>query len=233
MCAVVSPEGICRAKKSPTQSERRAECKMRNYINLISIFIGMFVTIFSTQVWSLDYSIHENDSPNLNAIYATGELSDGDTIKLETYLRTLPVKQHIAVYLDSPGGSLFEGMALGLFFRKMQIKTVIEGGKMCASACALAFLGGTDNKGQIWRSSSDNSLLGFHAFYSSEEQMDSNTVQQIVGSMLIYAQQVEAPLETLIAGFLTPSEEMYYLSEGEICALGIKLWSNKYDKFIC
>ena len=214
-----------------TESGKRY--KVRNHINSLPILTGIFLTIFSTQVWSLEYSIHENDSPALNAIYATGEISSGDSIRLETYLRTLPVKQHIAVYLDSPGGSLTEGMDLGLFFRKMKIKTVIEGGEICASACALAFLGGTDNKGQAWRSSSDNSLLGFHAFYSSDEQMDPNQVQHIVGLMLIYAQQVEAPLEALIAGFLTPSEEMYYLSKGEICALGIKLWSNQYNEFIC
>ena len=82
-------------------------------------------------------------------------------------------------YLASPGGNLYEGMKHGLLFRQHRIKTVVEGGSDCASACALAFLGGTDSEGRPWRSSSSNSRLGFHAFRGiSERAINEDEVQR-------------------------------------------------------
>jgi hypothetical protein len=63
----------------------------------------------------------------------------------------------IAVYLNSPGGTLYEGMRLGRMFKDERIKTVVEGGEMCASACAIAFLGGRDRQGVKWMSSTTTS----------------------------------------------------------------------------
>jgi hypothetical protein len=50
-------------------------------------------------------------------------------------------------------GSLIEGLKLGYLFKDMRIKTVVEGDRpknLCASACALAFLGGHDSQGRPW-----------------------------------------------------------------------------------
>lgn len=201
---------------------------------LLQLLLNLTFWLTATCAFSLDFQLHPNNSPSLNAIMAQGEIQTGDTIKLAELISELPTKKNTAVYLASRGGSLIEGVELGLLFRRLGIKTIVEGGQICASACALAFLGGTDGKGKPWRSSSDNSQLGFHAFYSSGgEDMTSNEVQKVVGFILAYAQQVDAPIETLIFSFMTPSSDMYYLSQNEICGLGIKLWSNKTNKFIC
>jgi hypothetical protein len=61
---------------------------------------------------------------------------------LAAFLRSQTLRKNIAIYLASLGGNLYEGMELGLYFRQNRIKTVVEGGQDCASACALAFLGG-------------------------------------------------------------------------------------------
>jgi len=135
--------------------------------------------------------------------------------------------------LASPGGNLYEGMKLGLYFRQERIKTIVEGGEDCASACALAFLGGTDTKGQPWRSSSTNSRLGFHAFRGIEKTASSDDVQLIVADMLRYGKAVDAPIELLIQGFSTPSENIFWVSSGDVCALKIKLWSNDTKRFVC
>lgn len=97
-----------------------------------------------------------------------------------------------------------------------------------------AFLGGTDNSGNPWRSSSTTSGLGFHAFSDpASGPIGPEEVQQVVADILQYGTTVRAPRELLIAGFRTPQHEIFWVSQKDICALGIKLWSVELDAFIC
>jgi len=184
---------------------------------------------------ALDFSIHTNNkSKSLTAILATGAVEEGDVERLQSFLRQLTLKRHIAIYLASPGGNLYEGMRLGLFLHQNRIRTVVEGGYDCASACALAFLGGTGNDGKPWRSSSTDSRLGFHAFKGiAGSTFHADEVQSIVADMLRYGKTVSAPIDLLIAGFSTPSEDIFWVSNSDVCSLGIKLWSNETDRFVC
>lgn len=63
------------------------------------------------------------------------------------------------VYLNSGGGYLVDGVRLGEFFRENNIQTEVSDGKICASACAIAFLGGTT------RVMKGKSILLFHSPY--------------------------------------------------------------------
>lgn len=184
---------------------------------------------------AMEFSIHPNaeSMPAVTAILAEGDVEIGDAERLAKFLSTVAIRKTIAVYLASPGGSLYEGMRLGRFFKANHIKTVVEGNRICASACALAFLGGRDNMGNAWRSSSSNSQLGFHAFSSSQPIRDENETQRVVSHVLEYGREVEAPLELLILNFATPSSSIYWLNSEEICSLGIKLWDVPRNKFIC
>ena len=130
---------------------------------------------------ALDFSLHPNTSDKLVAVLAEGDVVPGDSDRLKEFLALQPSRNRTAIYLASAGGSLYEGMRLGRYFSRHAVRTVVEGGRNCASACALAFLGGRDTNGQPWRSSSDNSQLGFHAF-SSLGQMaaDENEIQRVV-----------------------------------------------------
>ena len=81
---------------------------------------------------------------------------------------------------------------------------VVEGNSVCASACALAFLGGHDNSGEPWRSSSSNSRLGFHAFASADAPLQNEgETQLVVSHVLAYGREVQAPLDLLILNFAT------------------------------
>jgi hypothetical protein len=184
----------------------------------------------------MEFETHPNAAsmPAVTAILATGKIEDGDVGRLTEFLSGTETRKTTAIYLASPGGALFEGMRLGLFFKNNNIKTVIEGGEVCASACALAFLGGRDNEGRPWRSSSSNSYLGFHAFSSAENPLrDENETQMVVAQVLDYGREVDAPLELLILNFATPSSSIYWLTQNEICSLGIKLWDVPGNKFTC
>jgi hypothetical protein len=52
-------------------------------------------------------------------------------------------------------------------------------------------------------------------------------------TMLRYGKAVNAPIDLLIAGFSTPSRDIFGVSQTDICALGIRLWSNDTSKFVC
>ncbi|MBJ6988961.1 hypothetical protein [Devosia sp. MC521] len=185
---------------------------------------------------AMEFQTHPNAAsmPAVTAVLATGQIEEGDVSRLNAFLSNAEIRKTIAVYLASPGGSLYEGMRLGRFFKDHHIKTVVEGNEVCASACALAFLGGRDNDGKPWRSSSSNSSLGFHAFASADSAFqDENETQMVVSHVLDYGREVQAPLELLILNFATPSSSIYWLTQDEICSLGIKLWDVPGNKFTC
>ena len=64
-----------------------------------------------------------------------------------------------SVYLNSDGGLVEHGFALGLLFKKYQVVAIITGEQYCASSCAIAFLGA-----KYRYMYSDGKLL-FHAPY--------------------------------------------------------------------
>jgi hypothetical protein len=185
---------------------------------------------------AMGFIVHPNAAsmPAVTAILAVGEIEEGDVERLQTMLTSQPRRVTTAIYLASPGGSLFEGMRLGRYFKAQHVKTVVEGGQICASACALAFLGGHDNDGNPWRSSSTNSKLGFHAFSTPGAPLqDEGDTQLVVSKVLQYGQDVDAPLELLVLNFATRPGDIYWLSREEICSLGIKLWDVERNGFVC
>jgi hypothetical protein len=200
---------------------------------LMSAIIAMAIGILPAR--ALDFIIHPNNkSESLLAILATGEIHKGDAEKLSAFIASQPRRKHLAVYLGSEGGDLYEGMKLGLYFRATRIKTSLEGNMVCASACALSFLGGTDSKGKSWRSTSTNARLGFHAFRSGGGiGISSDDVQSVVADILSYGKRVDAPVELLILNFMTPSDQITWIPNDVICQLGIKLWNVATNKFDC
>ncbi len=114
-----------------------------------------------------------------------GEIEAGDTRRMEAALAAATVthedgpSRKFVISLDSPGGSYQEGLDLAVELRRRGIATVVRTGNSCASACALAFLGGTSTPGDptplsddapLPSQSPDRSLepgavLGFHAPY--------------------------------------------------------------------
>jgi ATP-dependent protease ClpP protease subunit len=70
------------------------------------------------------------------------------------------VKQ-VEVHLSSGGGFLRDGYELGRTLKKYNVRAVIKDEKVCASSCAVAFLGGAD------RSIEDKGKIMFHAPYFS------------------------------------------------------------------
>lgn len=106
-------------------------------------------------------------------IEVVGEIRKGDSEAFEGFADYLIVNNGEStsasiVCLDSPGGSLIEGMAMAKFILKNGISTRILSNKQCASICAIMFMMGNyrgDEVAGLSRRMHYTSRLGFHRPY--------------------------------------------------------------------
>ena len=123
-------------------------------------------------------------------IFATGEINDDAGKRLAELMAQKKIPAALRVYLQSPGGSLLGGMALGRVIREHQLKTFIGqrdtslkyvGGKpgYCYSACATAFLGG---EFRYW---TEGSIYGVHGFFWKSQSADDAALAQIMSAALV------------------------------------------------
>jgi ATP-dependent protease ClpP protease subunit len=97
----------------------------------------------------------ELDGPiNKDSSYIVSKILDEIPDCIENGRITVPV-----VYLNSSGGSLSDGYEMGRLFKLKGVTTRVANGQVCASACAVAFLGGQ------FRNVSGDGKLVFHAPY--------------------------------------------------------------------
>lgn len=88
-------------------------------------------------------------------VLISGEFAYGDGERFQRLAATLP--KATTVVFDSPGGNLMAGLQIGETIRAKGYGTLVADGSVCASACAIAWLGGTK------RYLSSGGRLGFHA----------------------------------------------------------------------
>lgn len=170
-------------------------------------------------------------------VEVVGEISKGDSVVFESFADYLIVHNGEStspsiVCLDSPGGSVLEGMAMAKFIIKNGVSTRILADKQCASICAIMFMMGNyrgDEVAGLSRRMHYTSRLGFHRPYlkiNDARNYTSNDLESIydLGIETIYeiftvanqrepwgtAQMIEPELvQRMIA---TPSDEMFYVS---------------------
>jgi hypothetical protein len=137
------------------------------------------------------------------------------------------------VSLDSPGGSLSEGIEIGRHLQQFHFETRIERGKACYSACAFAFLGGMrqyETGIGPWREIEFGAMLGLHGYKSEGNKVVMlneafDQARALNGFVLEYAAQ----MKTIDLGFLSEllnlsaSQMRIIRSPSELRKLGIHL----------
>jgi hypothetical protein len=113
---------------------------------------------------------------DLDLISIVGPIEYRDDVEFR--LKSLGSKKAI-VSLISPGGNLDAGLSIGKQIRTSGYSTLV-GAKLCASACALTWLGGER------RYMTSNAKIGFHAAYVSYNNFarESGMANALVGSYL-------------------------------------------------
>ncbi|WP_029041823.1 SH3 domain-containing protein [Cucumibacter marinus] len=165
----------------------------------------------------------------VSAISVTGVIEPGDAEKLEAVLADY--NQFFAgIVFDSPGGSFVEGIKMGRVIRYALNSqdpnlagVYVLKGQRCMSACALAFAGSFDVRGDT-RYVEQGARLGFHM-----GQLDAETSRQSaeVGEVLSLAYDIVAEYATILEGGASPvallqealkhrDAESFYTLQGDI-----------------
>jgi hypothetical protein len=110
------------------------------------------------------------------AITITGIMGMEDIDKFLILSAGLP--RRIVVVFDSPGGATLAGIKIGEIIRAKQYGTFVKHDTTCASACALAWLGGA------FRGISVSAAVGFHAAYDASTMQESGWANALVGAYL-------------------------------------------------
>lgn len=119
-------------------------------------------------------------------IQLSGEIREGDAARLSREVGGLAFGPGSSAHvrLDSPGGSLLEGMAIGRAIADIPTVVTTDVARPgdrpgdCASACVLAFMGGH------YRYLREGSRLGVHQFYPDDENSMTGAEGISVGQVL-------------------------------------------------
>src|SRR5262244_766655 len=116
------------------------------------------------------------------------------------------------VAFSSDGGSLLAGLRIGEAIRRMGFSTIVPDGRRCASACALAWLGGVE------RFIGTSGKISFHAAY------DAASDESGVGTAVVdaYLSKIGLPYEAVIY-ITTASNEMTWLNMSDAAQRGIRV----------
>ncbi|NIJ32798.1 hypothetical protein [Sphingomonas oligoaromativorans] len=137
-------------------------------------------------------------------------LEDGE--KFATMVRPL---RGAVIILNSHGGSLLAGLRIGEIARNRNFSTVVLDNGLCASACAIAWLGGGR------RYLAPTARLGFHAAYSSEGDAPavSGAGNALVGA---YLDRLGLPDDAIVALTQAAPSDMLWLDVPTANQLGIR-----------
>jgi hypothetical protein len=217
-------------------------CRASHWL-LAGLVGGAAVVFGATASSALEFAKHPADNATVNAIEVKGNIETGDAVALQAYIAKLPHKTVTVVYLNSLGGSLEEGMALGRLFHRARIRTAVVGTDViCRSACSTAFLGGRDaDTAEPWRVKGSTARLVFHSFeiewgdkeYTAQDMGNAIAhTQKITLAMADYMIEVGASLEFLRASLRAPVDRMSYMSNEEALSLGIYIVNDKTGELI-
>src|SRR5262245_1164488 len=151
----------------------------------------------------------------LHIVLISGPLQRGDSQKF--FEHTKPLSRAVVV-LRSPGGLLDEGLAIGEQIRQKGFASAVAESTLCASACALAWLGGRP------RLMKETSRIGFHAAYV---QGGSYKREIGVGNAVVGAYLTDMGFNLSVVRYVTTPglEEIQWLSTRDAIRLGIAVYS--------
>jgi len=153
------------------------------------------------------------DGNEVSFIIVAGELEYGDELRFADLAIRLP---EAAVLFSSPGGSLQAGIEIGKAIRLKGFATMAGDAYSCASACALAWLGGSP------RFMSEDYAVGFHAATLADDPVRA---ADSVGNALVGAYLNQLGMMPRAIAYMTEAQPdgMQWLSFADAEAVGIEV----------
>jgi len=143
-----------------------------------SIWVVILLLFSMTAANAADIDVKQLDNKSV-LILVEGDFELDDVERFRSKVATLSTSR-VTVAFRSDGGSLVAGIRIGNLIREKKFATVIPDAASCASACALAWLGGAK------RFMGQGASVGFHAAYvlKSYGPVESGSGNAILGAYL-------------------------------------------------
>jgi hypothetical protein len=155
----------------------------------------------------------DGDTPAVVAVRGVLRFED-----IETFRYKVAKLSNAVVGFRSDGGSLLAGVRIGEIIRHKGFVTVAPSGTRCASACAIAWLGG------VQRFMGDPTLVGFHAAYGGDRigPNRASTANAILGA---YLNKLGLPESAIIYITMAAPDSMTWLTLQAAAKYGIEVRS--------
>ena len=121
-----------------------------------------------------------NEEKTVLHVYGDFDLGISEDVRTALNLHSDIIDE---VVLNSPGGLGYEGYTVGSILSDYQLPVRVAKGTACLSACAAAFIGGTDYKVEGILGFHKGHLNGLEPFMNQEEAFDNG---QVAGSFHLY-----------------------------------------------
>jgi hypothetical protein len=186
------------------------------------------------------YQVHTGDK-DISTLVLRGQIVAGDLARLQRVAAKIPASQRIALMLDSPGGSIDEGIAIGRYVYASKITTIAIQGPGCHSSCAFVFLAGRDSSEQPMRIMMKGARVGFHqgalssvpanqTYSATDIQTATQIGQDMVRRVNTYFQEIKADPEFLTMMLSAPNRSITLLNEFDALRLGIYVMDTATQK---
>lgn len=186
------------------------------------------------------YRVHTGDK-DVSTLVLRGQIVAGDLGRLQRVTAKVPPSQRIVLMLESPGGSIDEGIAIGRYVYAAKITTVAIQGPGCHSSCAFVFLAGRDPNEQPLRIMMKGARVGFHqgaigtlpagqVYSASDIETATGIGQDIVKRINAYFHEIKADPEFLTLVLSAPHRGITLLNEFDALRLGIYVMDTATQK---
>ena len=143
----------------------------------------------------------------------TGQIAPGDAARLADYLASAPAPQ--TVFLNSPGGSVQDALAIGRTLRALEVDTRMSDTDICLSACPYILAAG------IRRHVDDGAWVGVHQHFFGENTalpafLAVEDIQRGQGEVMAYLDEMGIDPLLMQPALLTPPDEIYLLLPEEL-----------------
>jgi hypothetical protein len=151
-------------------------------------------------------------SNGIRFIMIVGQFETDDS--LEPFAALVKSYNPVVIGFNSPGGNVAKAMELGRMIRSLGLNTFQARGPECASACALAFLGGVQRY-------AEPGAIGVHqSSFSDTSGMSVDTavwaVQQMTAGVMVYMTEMGVDPALLQLALHYDSNDIRYLSASEM-----------------
>ena len=218
-----------------------------DYFSLVLAIIFVSVPLnVSAQPEKMIFS-HREFSTGEVFLSGDGPITSESSRDFQIYISQFESGTLRSISLNSDGGNLGAAMELGRLIRRQRITTVVSGDARCLSACAFAYLGGTerlfvtDFNDDERANYSHQTRLGFHSFVYAPIEALSNSEIQILGPSLSrdiqgitsilsnYVAEMGVSTELVSISSEIPADNFRFFDYDDLVRLNIITWRPEVD----